>query len=74
MKYYLESMQSVFDDVKSSENGLSSQEAAKRLEQNGKNKLAEAKKDSVIKRFFDQMKDPMIVILLVAAVHFFQPT
>ncbi len=68
MKYYLESMQSVFDDVKSSENGLSSQEAAKRLEQNGKNKLAEAKKDSVIKRFFDQMKDPMIVILLVAAV------
>ena len=61
-------MQSVFDDVKSSENGLSSQEAAKRLEQNGKNKLAEAKKDSVIKRFFDQMKDPMIVILLVAAV------
>ena len=68
MKHYLESMQSVFDDVKSSENGLSSQEAAKRLEQNGKNKLAEAKKDSVIKRFFDQMKDPMIVILLVAAV------
>lgn len=68
MKYYLESMQSVFDDLKSSENGLSSQEAAKRLEQNGKNKLAEAKKDSVIKRFFDQMKDPMIVILLVAAV------
>lgn len=68
MKYYLESMQSVFDDVKSSENGLSAQEAAKRLEQNGKNKLAEAKKDSVIKRFFDQMKDPMIVILLVAAV------
>lgn len=68
MKYYLESMQSVFDDVKSSENGLSSQEAAKRLEQNGKNKLAEAKKDSLIKRFFDQMKDPMIVILLVAAV------
>lgn len=68
MKYYLESMQSVFDDIKSSENGLSSQEAAKRLEQNGKNKLAEAKKDSVIKRFFDQMKDPMIVILLVAAV------
>ncbi len=68
MKYYLETTEAVFSKVKSSEAGLSSQEAAARLETNGKNKLAEAKKDSMVKKFFDQMKDPMIIILLVAAV------
>lgn len=68
MKHYLESAEAVFEDVKSSENGLSSAEAASRLEKNGPNKLAEAKKDSMLKKFFDQMKDPMIIVLLVAAV------
>ncbi len=68
MKHYLETADAVFSEVKSSEAGLSSQEAAARLEANGKNKLAEAKKDSMVKRFFNQMKDPMIIILLVAAV------
>ncbi len=68
MKHYLESAEAVFTEVNSSEAGLSSAEAAARLEKNGKNKLAEAKKDSTLKKFFDQMKDPMIIILLVAAV------
>ncbi len=68
MKHYLESAEAVFNEVNSSEIGLTSAEAAARLEKNGKNKLAEAKKDSTIKKFFDQMKDPMIIILLVAAV------
>ncbi len=67
MKHYLESAEAVFSEVKSSEAGLSSAEAAARLEKNGKNKLAEAKKDSIIKKFFDQMKDPMIIILIIAA-------
>ena len=68
MKHYLETTDAVFSEVKSNADGLSSQEAAARLEANGKNKLAEAKKDSMVKKFFDQMKDPMIIILLVAAV------
>ncbi len=68
MKHYLESAEAVFTEVNSSEIGLTSAEAAARLEKNGKNKLAEAKKDSTIKKFFDQMKDPMIIILLIAAV------
>ena len=68
MKHYLESAEAVFREVQSSEVGLTSQEAAERLQRNGKNKLAEAQKDSMLKRFFDQMKDPMIIILLVAAV------
>ncbi len=68
MKHYLESAEAVFQEVNSTENGLTSAKAAARLEKNGKNKLAEAKKDSTLKKFFDQMKDPMIIILLVAAV------
>ena len=68
MKHYLESTEAVFTEVQSSEAGLSSQEAAARLEKNGKNKLAEGKKDSMLKKFFDQMRDPMIIILLIAAV------
>ena len=68
MKHYLETVEAVFQEVQSSEAGLSSQEATARLERNGKNKLAEAKKDSMLTRFFNQMKDPMIIILLVAAV------
>ncbi|MBQ6466523.1 MAG: cation-translocating P-type ATPase [Clostridia bacterium] len=68
MKYYLESVDVVLKDLNTTGNGLSSAEAEKRLSENGKNKLEEAKKEPLIKRFFDQMKDPMIVILLVAAV------
>ena len=68
MQFYLKETDAVFEEVRSSEAGLTSEEAAKRLEQNGKNKLAEAKKDSALKRFINQLKDPMIIILLVAAV------
>ena len=68
MKHYLESAEAVFQAVESSPEGLTTQQAELRLEQNGKNKLAEPKKDSLFKRFIDQMRDPMIIILLVAAV------
>ena len=67
MKFYCEDAGEVLRQVESSPEGLTSQEAARRLEQNGKNKLAEGKKDSLIKRFFQQMADPMILILLAAA-------
>jgi Ca2+-transporting ATPase len=68
MKHYLETIQSVFEETGSSAAGLSSAEAGERLARYGKNKLAEAEKDSLIKRFFAQMADPMIIILLAAAL------
>ena len=67
MKFYCENTETVLNEVGSTENGLSSAEAEKRLSENGKNKLKEGKKDSIIKQFFSQMADPMIIILLVAA-------
>lgn len=48
-------------------NGLSSEEAAKRLEQYGPNKLPEGKKKSLASMFLAQLKDFMIYILLFAA-------
>ncbi len=67
MREYLKSADEVFADIGSSANGLTSAEAQTRLEKNGKNKLAEAKKPSVIKKFFAELADPMIIILLIAA-------
>lgn len=68
MKEYLKNVSRVYEEVKSSENGLTSSQAAERLERNGKNKLAEGKKESIIHRFLMQLADPMIIILIVAAV------
>ena len=67
MKFYLEQVDSVFSHVKSSENGISAAEAEKRLAENGKNKLKEGKKKTIIQRILEQLSDPMIIILLVAA-------
>ncbi len=67
LKHYLESAESTLAKLGSDKNGLSSDEAEKRLAENGKNKLTAAKKKSVIRRFFEQMADPMIIILLAAA-------
>jgi magnesium-transporting ATPase (P-type) len=67
MKEYLKQSSAVLDEVASSLDGLSSAESAARLEKNGKNKLAEGKKESLIKRFFKQLAEPMTIILLVAA-------
>ncbi|MEG1857469.1 MAG: cation-translocating P-type ATPase [Pseudoflavonifractor sp.] len=51
----------------SRENGLSAREAARRLEQYGRNELAGARRTGLLLRFLGQMKDPMILVLLCAA-------
>jgi len=68
MKHYYEQPETVLQEHGSGVDGLSSSVAEERLSQNGKNKLAEAKHKSNMVRFFEQMKDPMIIVLIVAAV------
>ena len=68
MKEYLHSKEDVLEKVKSQESGLTFEEAKKRLEENGRNKLAEGKKESIFHKFLMQLADPMIIILIVAAV------
>lgn len=67
MKFYLEPTEKVFSAVESSEKGLTSAEAEQRLAKYGKNKLKEAEKDSLFKKFINSLADPMIIMLLVAA-------
>ena len=67
MKQYLEDVQDVLTDLKTSADGLTSGEAARRLTLKGKNKLLEDKKKSLARRIFDQIRDPMILVLLGAA-------
>jgi Ca2+-transporting ATPase len=68
MNYYLSSIEEAFEAVNSDKGGLSSDEALKRLALQGPNKLIEAKKISIVRRFFNQFADPMIIFLFVAAV------
>ena len=69
MKQYCEEKQTVLQALSTSqETGLSTVEAKNRLESNGKNKLVAAKKKSIFRRFLEQLADPMIIILIVAAV------
>ena len=68
MKEYLQQSSEVLKALQSQEEGLSSKEAQARLEKYGKNKLKEGKKTPLIVRFFEELKDPMIIILIVAAV------
>ncbi|MGL9749388.1 cation-translocating P-type ATPase [Enterococcus sp. DIV0170] len=66
--FYAYSEARVLQDVQSSMVGLSGEEAQKRLQEYGKNELAEGKKKSILVKFFEQFKDFMILVLLAAAI------
>ena len=69
MKHYCEEQSTVLHSLETNrETGLTESEASTRLIENGKNKLAAAKKKSTVQRFLEQLADPMIIILIVAAV------
>ena len=66
-KDYNRSPQEVLDELHTSAQGLTPEEAAARLKKHGPNKLKEAEKPSVFQRFLTQLKDPMLLILIAAA-------
>lgn len=68
MKEYLSSYEEVLAGHQTSAEGLTSAEADSRLSRYGKNELEKGKKDSIIKRFLKELSDPMIIILIAAAV------
>ncbi len=67
MKPFFQDSKEVLEELKTSEEGLSSSKAQERLERNGKNKLVEGEKESLFRRFINQLAEPMTIILLVAA-------
>lgn len=68
MRFYDSKATDAFENLNSCEKGLTKAQAEERLLRDGKNELKEGKKRPLILKFFDQFKDLMIVVLLVAAV------
>ncbi|MGL6201884.1 MAG: cation-translocating P-type ATPase [Lachnospiraceae bacterium] len=68
MKEYLSESSKVLEEQKTASAGLNAAEAEKRLKEHGPNKLQEGKKVSLFSRFMSQIADPMIIILIVAAL------
>ena len=64
---YSLSVKDTLESVKSTQEGLSATEAEKRMAEYGPNKLKEAEKPSIFQRFIEQLKDPMLIILMIAA-------
>jgi len=68
MGWYRKDLTRIFNELKTSSQGLSAGEAAERLKRLGPNELVEKKKKSPFRMFLDQFLDFMILILIAAAV------
>ena len=68
VNFYSQDSNAALKELNSSFEGISTDEAKTRAEKYGENKLAEGKKITLIQRFFQQLKDPMTIILIVAAI------
>ncbi|MBO7252681.1 MAG: HAD-IC family P-type ATPase, partial [Oscillospiraceae bacterium] len=66
-KTYTQSAEEVLRDLGVGAEGLTTAQAQERLAKYGLNKLKEAEKPTLLQRFIQQLKDPMLIILMVAA-------
>ena len=66
--FYKKNTQEVLKSLNSSLDGLSKEDAQERLKKYGYNELKEKEKSSVIKLFLETFKDPLVIILLIAAL------
>ena len=67
-KEYTLSGEQVLSTLETGSNGLTTQEAERRRQIYGPNKLKEAEKATWLQRFMAQLTDPMLIILMIAAV------
>lgn len=68
MHWHITELDEVINHTKTSVNGLAAADARQRLQEQGANEIATAKKRPAWLMFLDQFKDFMIIILMVAAV------
>ena len=66
--FYNKEIKDVEKELQTSIDGLTSKQAKKRLEKFGKNSLPKKKKDSVFKIFFHELKDPIVLLLIIAII------
>jgi len=67
-KTYTQSAEEVLRGLDATADGLSTAQARERLAKYGPNKLKEAEKPTALQRFLAQLKDPMLIILMIAAL------
>lgn len=67
-EFYNLTKEELFNELKTTEKGISDEEAKKRIEQNGFNEFRERKGKTTFQKFIDQFKDFLVIILIVAAV------
>ncbi|MCX8026764.1 MAG: cation-translocating P-type ATPase [Thermodesulfovibrionales bacterium] len=68
MQFHTLNVKDVLDALKTNINGLTNEEATKRLQDFGLNQLKEKERRSAIAQFIDQFKDFMIILLIVASI------
>jgi len=61
-------IEELYSRLETSPQGLSSEQAAERLETYGRNELAKQRKHSAVKEFLAHFKSPLVVILLIAGI------
>ena len=66
-KSYIQTPQEVLQELGVTAEGLTTAQAQERMEKYGPNKLKEAEKPTLLQRFIEQLKDPMLIILMIAA-------
>ena len=65
---YLKTNEEVLEELRSQRTGLSTAEAVKRQKEYGKNELEQAKKETLVQKFINELKDPMLIMLMAAAI------
>ena len=66
--FYNKKEQDIFEELNTSSQGLTKEEAEKRMVEYGKNILPQKPKDSILKIFFNEFKDPIVILLLFAII------
>lgn len=67
MEFYRIGAQETLAEVESTEQGLSQQEAQRRLDQEGYNELKGKERTPTWKLFLENVRDPMVIVLLIAS-------
>lgn len=67
-KWYLKDIKEIYKILKTTKEGLTKKEVEKRLLEYGQNIIPKGKRESLLKMFFSEFKDPIIILLLVAVL------
>ena len=69
--WYQKDIDEIYKELNTKQAGLSSQEVIKRREKDGLNVLPQGKKETVFEIFFNEFKDPIVLLLIVAIISSF---